>query len=77
VDQYGRVNTRPTSHGPVRGVATSDSNTATFAVHSADVPRRMNIYNAKKILSKKYTSYIKHRQDTLLQNFFKTQYRNV
>jgi hypothetical protein len=37
----------------------------------------MNIHNAKKILSKKYTSYTKHRQDTPPQNFLKTQYRNV
>jgi len=48
VDQYRRVYTWPTSHGPARGVATSDSNTAGFAVLSADAPRRINIHNAKK-----------------------------
>jgi hypothetical protein len=48
VDQYRRVYMRPTSHGPARGVATPVSNTAGFAVSSADAPRRMNIHNAKK-----------------------------
>jgi hypothetical protein len=56
---------------PVRGVATPDSNTAGFAVPSPDAPRRMNIHNAKKILSKKCTSYkieAKHTSSKLPQN---------